>query len=145
MNFTEEQTKAFFDRIDNLNPELKPSFGKMNVNQMLCHCSDFFRMANGTKKAKEYGIVNPEEITRLARSGKPTPTPEGFGQIEGNGAMSTEFENDKTILKEYILEFANLPENFDFAVHPYFGKIERNRWIGLAIYHLDHHLKQFNV
>ena len=143
MNFTEEQIKDFFERIDKLDSFRKPKFGKMNVNQMVCHCADFFRMANGNKKAQEYGVVDPIEILKLSRSGKTAPTPKGFGQTEGDGTSPTDLERDKRTLKEHVLEFSKLDNNFEFAEHPYFGKISFERWIELAIYHLNHHLKQF--
>jgi len=142
---TEKQILQFFARIDNLTSGQKPLFGRMNVNQMICHCTDLFRMAKGTKKAREYGQVDPNEIILLAKSLKSTPTPKGFGQIEGEGTMPTDLENDKKILKDHILEFSELPEDYKYALHPYFGEINRKRWIGLVIYHLNHHLGQFNV
>lgn len=112
---------------------------------MVCHCADFFRMAKGTKQAGEYGKVDPEEIKSLARSGKTTPTPKGFGQVEGGGTKPTEFEKDKMVLKDFILEFSRLSEDYKFAVHPYFGELDHRGWTGLAIYHLNHHLGQFGV
>lgn len=142
---TEEQIRKFFTRIDQITPKHKPRFGKMNANQMVCHCTDFFRMAKGSKIAQEYEQINSNVIISLARSGKPIQAPKGFGQVEGEGTMTTDLENDKKILKNYILEFSGLPRDFNFALHPYFGEITRKRWIGLAIYHLDHHLGQFNV
>ena len=145
MNLSEDQIQAFFKRIDKLDASLEAKFGKMNVNQMVCHCSDFFRMAKGIKKAEEYGAVDPEEIIQLVRSRKSSPTPKGFGQIEGDGTVPTELENDKKILKEYILDFANLDKNYEFAEHPFFGIMNNQQWIDLAIYHLNHHLKQFRV
>mgnify|MGYP001792707406 CR=1 FL=1 len=145
MNFTREQIQFYFSRIEKLNWESKPKFGKMNVNQMVCHCSDFFRMATGTKKAQEYGIVDPKKVVELSRSGKTAPTPKGFGQVEGDGTSPTELENDKGILKEYILQFSELDKDYEFAEHPYFGLISRERWVELANYHLNHHLNQFGV
>lgn len=68
MNFTEQQAQEFFTRIDKLSPGLKPKFGKMNVNQMVCNCADFFRMAKGTKKAEQYGVVDLNEIVKLSRN-----------------------------------------------------------------------------
>ena len=110
MNFTEEQIQAFTIRIEKLDSALKPKFGKMIVNQMVCHCTDFFRMAIGTKKAEEYGMVDPKIVVELSRSGKTAPTPKGFGQVEGDGTPPTDLENDKAVLKEHILQFA--PENW---------------------------------
>ncbi len=145
MNLTKAQIQEFFTRIDNLNSGLKPKFGKMDVNQMVCHCTDFFRMAKGSKKAEEYGVVDPKEIISLVRSRKTSPAPKGFGQIEGGGTLPTELDNDKRILKEHILEFSKLEKDFEFAEHPFFGKMNRERWIEIAVYHLNHHLKQFRV
>ena len=141
----EQLTQQFIKRIDSLTSNQKPSFGKMNVNQMICHCADFFRMAKGLKIAEEYGQVNPDEIISLAKSGKTAPAPKGFGQVEGDGTLPTDLENDKRILKEHVLEFSKLSEDYNFAPHPYFGEIDSKHWRGLAIYHLDHHLGQFNV
>ncbi len=145
MNLTKEQIQDFFARIEKLDSESKPKFGKMNVNQMVCHCTDFFRMAMGTKKALEYGVVDPKEIIGLSRSGKTAPAPKGFGQVEGDGTSPTELENDKRILKEHILQFAKLDKDFEFSEHPYFGLVSNERWIELTCYHLNHHLKQFGV
>lgn len=142
---TEEQIKQFFERIDKLTLEHQPLFGKMNVNQMICHCADFFRMAKGSKKAMEYGQVDPNEIISLAKSGKSAPAPKGFGQVEGDGTKPTRLENDKKILKEYIREFSKLPDEYNYAEHPYFGQLNKKRWTGLAIYHLNHHLGQFQL
>ena len=145
MNLTTRQVEDFFKRIDKLNPSMEPKFGKMNVRQMVCHCTDFFRMANGSKKADEYGIVNPNEILQRSISRQSVPAPKGFDQIKGEGTVPTNFENDKTILKEHIREFSKLDKDFQFAEHPYFGIIGYERWVELAIYHLNHHLKQFSV
>ncbi|MEL6975401.1 MAG: DUF1569 domain-containing protein [Bacteroidota bacterium] len=145
MNFTEEQIAVFLKRIETLHSESKPKFGKMNVNQMVCHCTDFFRMAMGTKKAYEYGAVDPKKVVELSRSRKTIPAPKGFGQVEGDGTSPSTLENDKRLLKEHILQFSELDNNFEFAEHPYFGHISRERWIEIANYHLNHHLKQFGV
>lgn len=145
MNLSKEEIHSFFSRIDKLDSSSKPLFGKMNVCQMVCHCSDFFRMAKGTKKAREYGVTDSKKVIELARSGKTAPAPKGFGQVEGEGTYPTNLNNDIRILKEHILEFSGFDSDFEFAEHPYFGKIERKRWVELAIYHLNHHLKQFGV
>lgn len=44
-------------------------------------------MANGTKKAEEYGVIDSKKILKLSRSGKTAPTPKGFGQTEGQGTL----------------------------------------------------------
>ena len=142
---TKEKMEVFFCRIDQLTPLNKPLFGKMNVNQMICHCTDALRMAFGEKKAEEYGKANVNEIIALARSGKTAPAPKGFDQVKGEGTPPVNFEIDKLKLKEYIKRFVELPSDFKFAEHPFFGFMDRRRWESLMDYHLDHHLRQFGV
>ena len=142
---TQEKIHKFFQRIDNLAPGQKPSFGTMNVHQMVCHCTDQIRLALGTFEASEYGALKPKEVFAFYNKGLTVPTPKGLDQVKGEGTKPTTFENDTRILKENIIEFSNLDENFEFGKHPYFGQLNKEKWISLTIYHLDYHLKQFGV
>jgi len=143
---TQDQLQEFLKRIDYLAPQHRPVFGKMNVHQMVCHCTDQLRLALGTIKADvDFTPIDPSVVKSLALAKKPVPTPKGLGQVEGEGTAPTTFQNDKDLLKSHLLEFLNLPEDFDYATHPYFGKSDRKRWMSITIYHLDHHLSQFNV
>lgn len=142
---TEDQISKFFQRIDKLTLEHKASFGLMTFNQMICHCTDQLRIALGTMTLGDQGQVDPAEIIKLAKSGQLVPTPKGLGQVEGDGTKPTNLESDKQILKKHITDFSKLPADFDYPVHPYFGKIDKARWISLVVYHLNHHLEQFKV
>ncbi len=142
---TQDQLKGFFERIDQVEIDQRPRFGKMNASQMICHCADQIRMALGTKKALEYGKSDPKRIITRAKEGKPVSTPKGFGQVEGLGTKPTNFEDDKKILKEHILVLLELPEDHEFALHPYFGNVSKKRWLAMLEYHLNHHLSQFEV
>lgn len=142
---TKEMLESYFLRIDNLTPDKKALFGQMNVNQMICHCTDLFRLAFGEKRAEEYGKVNPNELIEMVRLGKTPPAPKGFDQVKGEGTKPTDFQDDKVTLKNYLSIFSELPLEFKFAEHPYFGNVNRERWENLVDYHLNHHLKQFGV
>ncbi len=141
----EDQIRTLYQRIDNLKIDQKAVWGKMNVSQMICHCADGIRMALGTKKPTAYGTRSAAEIMALAKAGKIVPTPPGFGQVEGEGTPSVDFEKDRQLLKDLIMEFSKSDKDFIFAPHAYFGTVTRERWNILVIYHLDHHLKQFGV
>ena len=142
---TEDQINTFYQRIDNLKIDEKAIWGQMTVTQMLCHCADQIRMALGTKKPTVYGTRAAAEIMALAKTGQIVPTPPGFGQVEGEGTPSINFEKDRQLLKGLIIEFSKSDKDFIFAPHAYFGTVTRERWNTLVIYHLDHHLKQFGV
>jgi hypothetical protein len=135
----------YFDRIDKLKANTKPKFGKMNVNQMVCHCTDQIRLALNTIKAEEYGGLTSKEVMLLANKGKTVPVAKGLGQVEGGGTQPTNLENDIVLLKQHILEFFELEKDFNFGAHPYFGKLNKEKWTRITNYHLNHHLSQFNV
>jgi len=59
--------------------------------------------------------------------------------------LPTDFESDIIFLKEHLLEFSKLKNEFEFTEHPYIEKMDRKRWVNLAVYHLNHHLNQFDV
>ncbi len=139
------QKLLFFNRIDALNENQKPSFGVMNANQMICHLTDQIRMALGTKMALEKSNIDPKQIIAMAKAGKSIKAAKGFGQVEGEGTKPTFFENDKMILKEHITDFLNLPDDFSYASHALLGDLDKKRWHGLLVYHLNHHLGQFEV
>ena len=143
---TEEQFQDFLSRIDQLTAGHRPKFGKMNVHQMVCHCTDQLRLALGTIiPDNDYIKISPEEVKELVMAKKTVPTPKGLGQIEGGGTKPTTFENDKALLKKHLQEFIDLPDDFEYAPHPYFGVFDKRRWMSLTIYHLNHHLSQFNA
>lgn len=81
----------------------------------------------------------------LAKAGKPVPTPEGFGQVEGEGTKPTDFGSDVRLLKEHIRAFSELKDNFECAPHPYFGQLDKKKWTNMVAYHLNHQLKQLGV
>ena len=142
---TDEQIRYFSERIDQLTSKHKPLFGIMNANQMVCHCTDQIRLAIGTFMAEEYGTIDLDEILAISKSGKTVPSPKGLGQVEGGGTKSTNFVNDVKMLKEHILNFSQLTEDFHFKPHPYFGICNKDRWTAITIKHLNHHLHQFKV
>lgn len=141
----EEEIEIYFERLKMLNLDNSPQFGKMNANQMVCHCADQIRLALGTFKAEEYGKLSPKEVMAISRSGKTVPTAKGLGQIEGGGTKPINFKTDVKILKEHILYFSAIEKDFKFGLHPYFGEMSKEKWVRLTSYHLNYHLTQFGV
>jgi len=136
---------SLFLRIERLKENQKPLFGKMNAHQMICHCTDQIRLALGTLETVENGGLTPKEVFEFSNAGKTVPAPKGMDQVAGEGTQPTTFNEDIATLKQHITEFSELDDNFEYGQHPYFGDLTREKWISLTIYHLDHHLKQFNV
>jgi Protein of unknown function (DUF1569) len=141
----ENWTQIFLERIDNLSVSSNPKFGKMNVCQMLCHCADQIRIITNELVLEYDSTVDANEIKTLAREGKFVPIPKGLDQVKNEGTSPTNFENDQQLLKNMIAKLIELPSDYKCGQHPYFGNLDKEPWQKLVIYHLNHHLTQFEV
>ncbi len=146
----EKDKLNIIERINKLLPERKKLWGKMNVNEMLCHTSDQIRMATGKIQPKYLGNVLFKTIVKwLILAG--IPTPKGKVQTvrelnqEKEGTRPVGFDQDLKLLINYIEEFdKSFPLNTKIT-HPAFGPMMKKEWGRLIYLHLDHHLKQFGV
>jgi hypothetical protein len=138
------------NRINSLNQKSTRVWGKMTVNEMICHCSDQIKMAVGLISTNYIGNFFLNTIVKhLILLGIPAPkgkietTPElkqGIG-----GTRPTSFEDDKKELLGFIKEFQSNIERKPNQIHPAFGKMNSKQWARLSYIHLDHHLKQFSA
>ena len=140
-----DRLNLFTERIDKLTPLHSPKYGKMNVHQMVCHCTDFYRLVLGEKTLEDRPTLSAKEVFILAKEKKTVPAPKGMDQVLGKGTPPSTFKNDIALLKEKLSTFLNLDHEHDFPPHFYFGKLDPQKWIEVSDYHLNHHLKQFGV
>ena len=134
-------------RIENLSAQTQPKWGKMDVAQMLAHCSSFQNIAMGNS-------VPPRGLLGIlvGRFAKPIfyndkALPHNMSTIPTIIISDKrDFELEKENLKQLIQTFQHSgPETIARIPHPFFGKLTSDQW-GKGIYkHLDHHLRQFGV
>ena len=132
----------FLTRIDSLTPIHKSKYGKMNVNQMVCHCTDFYHTA-----LKEISLIDAPKILKekvliLVKERKIVPTPKDINQVAGKSNKPNDFLNNIRLLKGKKTIFFDSPKVVDFSPHFYFGSLTRAQWNETSIYHLHHHLRQ---
>ena len=140
-----EKLLHFLRRIDSLTPNHKAKYGKMNVHQMVCHCTDFYRMASEELTLTETPKLSKEEVLILAKERKTVPAPKDINQVAGKGTKPNNFQNDIRLLKEKMTLFFNSPKKVEFPPNFYFGLLTRAQWNETSNYHLYHHLRQFNA
>jgi len=138
------------NRINSLNENSPRLWGKMTVNEMICHCSDQIKMAIGEKSTKYVGNILLNSIVKyLILLGMPTPK----GKVETvpelkqgvKGTKPTSMEQDKKTLTGYVQNFKKLIQKNSNVVHPAFGRMTTEQWARLCYIHLDYHLKQFSA
>ena len=146
--FDENVANELIGRIDSLNKDTKPVWGKMNVAQMMAHCSVTYDTiyenssppAKGLKKffLKTFikGIVVGEKPYK--RNGRTAP--------DYLIADERDFAKEKEKLKNYLLKAQqDGPVFYEGKESHSFGKLTIKEWNNMFYKHLDHHLTQFDV
>ncbi len=132
-------------RINNLTPDSKGLWGKMNVGQMLAHVQVPIGVAAGTNKIKRtlFGRIVGPLAKPILYNNKPfkrsLPTDPSFVMIRNE----KDFETEKQKLLEMVNNFTEA--NTVVEIHPFFGKLTKEQWSIGTWKHLDHHLQQFGV
>ncbi|HXB31279.1 MAG TPA: DUF1569 domain-containing protein [Puia sp.] len=142
--FDESTTDELIRRISMLNENSKAQWGKMDVYQMIKHCTLWEEMITGKMKTKRMflgRLFGKMALKNMIKDEKPVkrnmPTVPGFN-IKDHGEVLSEKNKWITMVKEHA-HFSNTG-----FIHPFFGKMTKEQ-IGLLAYkHTDHHLRQFN-
>ena len=129
--FNETDCTEIRNRIQSLSAASPRNWGKMDLQQMLVHCTTQLKLAVGE-------IPSHTQGPSFMRSGlgkwmlfSTIPWPKGAKTPAEMNAAFANFYIDKIKGQEQLMP------------HPFFGKLNRNEWARLIYKHLDHHLKQF--
>lgn len=136
------------DRMERLRPDSERQWGKMNVAQMLAHCSAAIGMAEGKVTPRRIllgRLLGPLAKKSLILKGEP---------MRRNSM--TEKSTLVTDERDFLVERLRLHESIDrfrsggpgiCTKHPhfFFGPLTPAEWAALMYQHLDHHLRQFGV
>ena len=141
---TDEIRTQFVKRISAVDKNDTAKFGRMNVNQMICHCADQFRMMFGEFEGLHRQNIDLAKLMEMSKRNETLPAPDGLDQLAGGGTKPVDFENDKKTLINFLERFCGCAEDHKFSFHPFFGDLDKIRWEKLVIHHLNHHLDQFN-
>lgn len=146
--FTTEVSAEVITRINNLNPTSQPQWGKMNVAQMLAHCSVTYEMAFTDKHPKATGIKKlllKAFVKGLVVNEKPYPK----NSRTAPQFLITDvrvFETEKRRLIEFVTKAQTLGDAyFNGKESVSFGNLTTQEWNNMFYKHLDHHLTQFGV
>jgi hypothetical protein len=138
------------NRISSLSEKADALWGRMNVNEMICHCTDQIRMAEGKIDIKFVGNYFLTKIMKnLILLGMPAPKGKvkTYKELDQKvrGTKTTIFESDRKVLIEAITNFEDEYPIKKNVIHPSFGELSMSQWGRLIYIHLDHHLRQFGV
>lgn len=146
--FNGSDVSEILNRIEKLTPESNRQWGKMNVAQMLAHCSVSLETARGVHFVKRVNVVarvigamlKPKALNEKP-FGKNSPTDKSY-----IFPATVIFEERKEKIIASIKMFhEGGATNCTKHPHPFFGHFTPEQWAVFEWKHLDHHLRQFNV
>lgn len=143
--FDKTTRDGLITRINTLNESSKAEWGKMNVYQMLKHCTlaEELYLGKSTHKRVLLGrLIGKMALKNLLKDDKPmgknAPTSDAFIVKETTGDVGRQKGKWISLLEEYAGFSA------PYFVHWFFGKMTKEQ-LGYFVYkHTDHHLRQFN-
>ncbi|MCU0417759.1 MAG: DUF1569 domain-containing protein [Cytophagaceae bacterium] len=146
--FSPEVVQSLIVRLNHLQPNQTPLWGKMTVGQMLAHCNVTYEMAYENIHPKpnamlrlvlkwfvKNGVVNDKLYK------KNSPTAPAFIMKE-----SKDVEKERLRLIQYLQHTLSLGKaHFEGKESLSFGTLTSDEWNNMFYKHIDHHLKQFGV
>ena len=146
--FQPNVTAEVIDRINKLNNTTAPQWGKMNVAQMLAHCSVTYEFVFDNKHKKPNAFAQ-FLLKAFVKGTVVSEKPYAKNSRTGPQFLIADervFENEKSRLINFIQKTQQLGENhFDGKESHSFGKLNKTEWNNMFYKHLDHHLSQFGV
>ena len=135
-------------RVDQLNSNSQARWGKMNVYQMLKHCTENERLMLRQTTFKRLFIGRlfgqmalKSNIKDDAPLDKNSPTHPKL-KFTGNGDIEQQKQAWMELLDAYPTMNA---KDYATFIHPFFGKMNSEQVGRLAYKHIDHHLRQFGA
>jgi hypothetical protein len=142
-----ETVVEVISRIDKLQPTTERQWGKMDVAQMLAHCSATMDMASGRLNppriliGRLIGPVFKSIFINEKPFGKNGPTDKKLIISDRR-----EFAREQAGLKLRVRQFHEAGDaGCTRHPHPFFGKLAAQDWSRGMYKHLDHHLRQFGA
>ncbi len=145
--FQPEAAAEVIARIDKLQPTSQCQWGKMDVAQMMAHCSATLDVASGRVVLPRLliGRILAPFVRHVFTNDKPFskngPTDKSF-VIAGK----RDFAREQEQLKAKVQQFHEGGEaQCTRHPHSFFGPITPHEWATGMYKHLDHHMRQFGV
>ncbi len=142
--FDQTAKDEIINRITTLNENSTALWGKMNVYQMIKHCTLWEEMLLGKKQYKQgfigriFGKIALKDMMKDQPIKHNLPTMPSFKIADNAGDIAAAKAGWIKLIEENASK-----ENAGF-VHPFFGKLTAEQAGQMDYKHIDHHLRQFN-
>ncbi len=137
--------QELLQRLENLTPDAKPIWGRMNSAQMLTHCTRGMKVPLGELSLKRTWLRFIGRMVKKSLLGerpfsRNSPTAPEFVVSDDRS-----FDVEKAEFLSAFRKLAAGEQAIKVFEHSFFGPMTTHDW-GLLMYkHTDHHFKQFGV
>jgi len=138
--------EELINRISAIGPKNNALWGKMNLSQMLRHCSRCEDMFQGKIRLQRVFIgrlIGKMVLKKVLKDDKPFGKNSPTSPVLKISAGSGDMEQEKKEWINRVRQYADY-NNTDF-VHPFFGPMTKEQIGFFAYKHADHHLRQFGA
>jgi hypothetical protein len=146
--FHKEHAAGILARIASLHPNSRSQWGKMNVSQMLAHCTVSLETTMGLNAPKKLPLPL-RIIGRLMKGGILSSKPMTRNSATDKSYIITDerdFETERVKVVQRIQSFCTGgAAGCTTSEHVFFGKMQPNDWALMQWKHFDHHLRQFGA
>lgn len=135
---------SLVSRLDRLDRNATPRWGRMSVDQMLWHVNEALLSALGRVQPEPGRPPIPRAVVKFIVLNLPWPR----GAPTNRRFIATahhDFEAERTRCRALLAELAERPLSTLDGEHPAFGRMSGRDQSRLQAKHLDHHLRQFGV
>ena len=145
-----ENVSETLQRIRGLSVESPRQWGRMTVNQMVCHLTDGCQMATGERPVTEASSLWGRTGLKCLALYLPLPWPKGVPKLPEvdafrDGTRPTEFANDLERLERSVRVFVERARTGRCGRNALFGALSPDQWLRWGYLHADHHLRQFGA
>jgi Protein of unknown function (DUF1569) len=135
-------------RLGRLRADSARRWGKMSVDQMVCHLCDSFRGPMGERAMPPMSGVTARNTVKWVALYVPMRWPHGLKTMPevdqfAAGTKPTDFARDVEELRRLFARFTRKPRDFAWTPHPFFLDMSEKDWMRWGYLHMDHHLRQF--
>lgn len=137
------------ERLDELEPDTRPLWGKRDPASMLAHLTRNVEVALGEVAVKDLSNLFSRTGLRWYVFYSGIPWPKGKIQAPAvlspppEGEVDAERERLIAAMERFVAALAEDPKRR--AVHPFFGPVSLKGWRRMLGIHIDYHLVQFGV
>ena len=141
----------FFKRLQNLNADALPEFGKLSAQHMVEHLSSTVMIANGKIPAEIHGPKEQADLLKQALIYTDMEFPMHFrAPMMGEDPPDLELKDLAAAIGHLKKELDDFDKFFAedesrTTINPVLGALNKHEWTVFHNKHFAHHLKQFNL